>query len=283
MLATSARGSYLPASNASPEDWLDRPLGQCTVSWDDRDVILFAAAVGARSSQLDLVYERDLRVLPTFALPLTQWVPDVLRLNGAIDTTTALHVAQRLDVVQPLAVAGSLTMSAWVSAVWDKGTAALYEVTVESDAFVTTWSLLAPERGGFAGDRGPRRPARATEHPLATGNFPTAENAAVLYRLLSDRHPVHIDPAVAAAIGQPGPILHGLATLATGAMGVADLVGEHPADLVHLEGRFATPVLPGEILEVRGFTGNRFEVTTARGTVIEVGVAGFATAPARGW
>lgn len=275
MLATSAKGSYLPAATASPEDWLDRPLGQCTVSWDDRDVILFAAAVGARADRLDLVYERDLRVLPTFALPLTQWVPDVLRLNGAIDTTTALHVAQRLDVMQSLAPAGSLTMSAWVSAVWDKGSAALYEVTVESDAFVTTWSLLAPERGGFAGDRGPGRPVRPVEPPAVTGTFPTAKNAAVLYRLLSDRHAVHIDPAVAAGIGQPGPILHGLATLATGAMAIADLVGERPADLVYLEGRFATPVLPGETLEVRGFVGDRFEVVTARGIAIDAGVATF--------
>ena len=42
-------------------------LGSRTVSLSVDDAILYALAVGATVSDLDLVYERDLRVLPTCA------------------------------------------------------------------------------------------------------------------------------------------------------------------------------------------------------------------------
>ena len=35
----------------------------------------------------------------------------------------------------------------------------------------------------------------------------------MLYRLTGDKHPVHVDPSVAAAMGLDRPILHGLATM----------------------------------------------------------------------
>jgi len=256
-------------------DWVGRRLGERTVAWTDRDPILFAAAIGAPSDRLDLVFERDMRVLPPFALTLTQWAPDLLGAQGGFDATTAVHAAQRLDVLKPLAVAGELAMSAHVSGVHDKGGAALYDITVESDAFVTTWSILAPGRGGFGGDRGPSRPADPAEEPTVSSTLAVAANAAVLYRLLADRHPVHIDPATAARFGQPRPVLHGLATLAACTLPLAEQIGAHPADLTCLRGHFATPVLPGETMEVRRFPGDRYEAATARGRAIRGGVVRF--------
>ena len=38
-------------------------------------------------------------------------------------------------------------------------------------------------------------------------------DAATLYRLTGDKHPVHIDPSVATGMGPDRPILHGLATM----------------------------------------------------------------------
>ena len=40
-------------------------LGTAAVDFSADDAILYALAVGASTSQLDLVYEQDLRVLPT--------------------------------------------------------------------------------------------------------------------------------------------------------------------------------------------------------------------------
>lgn len=252
----------------SAADWKGRVLGERTVAYTDREPILYALAIGARPDDLDLVFEDRLRVLPSFALTLAQWAPDALGSAGAFDVTTAVHGSQRLQVRKPLPRAGSIAMQATVSEVWDKGSAAVYEVAVESDCFVATWSLFCPGFGGFGGERGPGRPA-ALDSPEWTVPLSTAENQALLYRLLGDRHRIHVDPAAAAGIGQPRPILHGLATLGAGALAAARQVGAHPADLTELEGRFAAPVFPGETLQVEGWPDGALRIVSARGTVVD--------------
>ncbi|KPM52099.1 enoyl-CoA hydratase [Frankia sp. R43] len=259
----------------SAGDWRGRFLGERTVGWTDRDVILFALAVGARADQLDLVFEERLRVLPPFALTLAQWAPDQLGAAGAFEVGTTLHGAQRLEVLAPLPTEGELTMAARVGDVWDKGGAAVFEIVVESAYFVATWSLFAPGAGGFGGARGPGRPPSPAAEPAWAGELAVAANAAVLYRLLGDRHHIHVDPAAAAAIGQERPILHGLATLAASTLVVAARAGAHPADLTLVEGRFAGPVLPGETLALRGWTDGGFDVRSSRGPALDAGRALF--------
>ncbi|GAA3202721.1 hypothetical protein GCM10020255_108200 [Rhodococcus baikonurensis] len=90
----------------------------------------------------------------------------------------------------------------------------MFEVKVECEYFVATWSLFAPGAGGFGGERGPSRPAEPTGEPSLTGVLTTAENQTAMYRLLGDKHHIHIDPEAAARINQPRPIMHGLCTLA---------------------------------------------------------------------
>ncbi|WP_345727016.1 MaoC/PaaZ C-terminal domain-containing protein, partial [Cryptosporangium minutisporangium] len=255
----------MTASAAAPVtagDWAGRHLGDRTVAWTERDPILYALAVGARPDQLDLVYEKQLRVLPSFALTLAQWAPDALGSAGAFDVATALHGAQRLTVREPLPPAGELTLSARVGDVWDKGSAAVFDVTVESRCFVATWTLFAPGRGGFGGERGPGRPAPPDSAPIDTAPVALAPNAAALYRLLGDRHAIHVDPTAAAAIGLPIRVRPGLATLATAALALAETVGAHPADLRELSGRFAAPVFPGETVTVRSYPGGTFDVVS---------------------
>ncbi|MFZ2172575.1 MAG: MaoC/PaaZ C-terminal domain-containing protein [Rhodococcus sp. (in: high G+C Gram-positive bacteria)] len=242
--------SYTPAGH-----WRGRSLGTRTVSYDERDAILYALSVGASASELDLVFEKHLRVLPTFALTLAQWAPDELGSRGGFDTATALHGSQQLTVKAPLPPHGEVTMSASVGEVWDKGSAALFEVEVESDYFVATWSLFAPGAGGFGGDRGPAKSAGPQGEPATEGVLATAENQAALYRLTGDRHHIHIDPEAAARIGQPRPIMHGLCTLAASTVELARLLGVHAADLVELEGRFVAPLFPGSTPTLRVWGG----------------------------
>src|SRR5699024_3128591 len=214
-------------------DWAHRPLGERTVEYTEKDAILYALSVGASHEQLDLVFEDELRVLPTFALTLCQWAPDVLANAGAFDTR-AVHGSQTLDVHQPLPRAGSIDLSARVGNVWDKGKAAVFEVIVESDYFTGTWSLFAPGFGGFSGDRGPGREAEADRGEPQEISLETFPTQAALYRLTGDLHPIHIDPKAAEGIGAPRPILHGLATLAAATLPLAAAREAHPADLVRL-------------------------------------------------
>ncbi|MFE6934455.1 MaoC/PaaZ C-terminal domain-containing protein [Streptomyces sp. NPDC057699] len=263
--------------------WQGRDLGTRTVSWTARDAILYALAIGAPADRLDLVYEERLRVLPTFALTLAQWAPDTLGALGAFDVTTAVHGSQHLLVTRPLEASGELTTSARVTHVRDKGSAAVFDVEVSCAYFTATWSLFAPGAGGFGGERGPsapRRPDRPAEH---TWTVATHSRQAALYRLLGDRHAMHIDPAAAKAAGMPRPFLHGLCTLAATLLPLADGLGVHPADLVELEARFAAPVFPGDRLALHGWDGTphgatvRFEASSGGGRpVLSGGLARFA-------
>lgn len=263
--------------------WQGRALGSRTVSWTARDAILYALAVGAPAERLDLVYEERLRVLPTFALTLAQWAPDALGALGAFDVTTAVHGSQRLVVHRPLEPDGELTATARVSQVRDKGAAAVFDVEVDCAYFTATWSLFAPGAGGFGGERGPaapRRPDRPAEH---TATVATHSRQAALYRLLGDRHAMHIDPGAAKAAGMPRPFLHGLCTLAASLLPLAGRLGAHPADLVELDARFAAPVFPGDRLGVRAWndTGGSvvlFEASAGGRTVLTGGRARFAPA-----
>ena len=258
------------------ESWLGRDLGSRTVSWDERDVILFALSVGARPDQLDLVFERDLRVLPTFGLTLAQWAPDVLGQSGAFDSARALHGSQRLVIHSPMPPSGEVDLRAEVTAVWDKGRAAVFDVNASCEYFSAVWSIFAVGQGGFGGQRGPSRSHRDAGEPMLTTTLSLPVNAALLYRLTGDRHHIHVDPSAARAIGQPRPILHGLATLSAAALAIADRTGVHPADLVELEGRFSSAVFPGETVKVESYRSGSFRVVTERGIAIDDGAARFA-------
>ncbi|MDO8186810.1 MaoC/PaaZ C-terminal domain-containing protein [Conexibacter sp. JD483] len=257
-------------------------LGRRAVDYDERDAILYALAVGAPATRLDLVFERDLRVLPTFGLALGLWAPDALGARGLFDVAQALHGAQRLELFEPLPPAGRLELTARVANVWDKGGAAVFEVEVGCRQFRATYAIFAPGSGGFGGERGPsaaRDPERA---PDAVGSAQTNPDQAALYRLTGDRHLIHIDPAAARAIGQPRPILHGLCTLGVVVRALAALRGAHPCDLAELSVRFSAPVLPGETIALRTWEPDgddgplRFAAATERGDVLSGGAVRFA-------
>ncbi|MDI3388499.1 MaoC/PaaZ C-terminal domain-containing protein [Streptomyces sp. B-S-A8] len=270
----------------SVSPWRGRDLGTRTVAYTERDAILYALAVGARASDLDLVYEEHLRVLPTFGLTLAQWAPDALGALGAFDVTTAVHGAQRLLVRGPLPRSGELTTHARVAEVWDKGSAAVFEVEVTSEYFVATWSLFAPGCGGFDGDRGPSAPARAEGAAARRLSVDTHHRQAALYRLLGDRHAMHMDPAAARAAGMPRPFLHGLCSLAATTLVLAPSLGAHPAELAELDARFAAPVFPGDRLDVTALPdGNgavRFQAWAEGRTALSGGRARFRSAPPTG-
>jgi acyl dehydratase len=229
-------------------------LGTRVVTYSERDAILYALAIGAAASDLDLVYERDLRVLPTFALTLGLWALAEAAEVGRYDRTNTLHVGQSLSVRGPLPRRGAVRSSARIDAVWDKGTAAVVVVRVTSEPFDAWYTIFLPGRGGFGGERGstsgPEIPSRDPDISTAARTW---AGQAALYRLTGDRHPVHVDPAVALEVGFPQPILHGLATLGTVSLALANAAGSRPWDLTELTVRFASPVIPGDTIEIEAW------------------------------
>lgn len=219
-------------------------LGTRTVDFSADDAILYALAVGASASQLDLVYERCLRVLPTYACALGLWAVEAAGALGAYDAARSLHVGQILKVHQPLQPRPT-RMSGRVRSVYDKLRLTIVEVEVASSGFDATYTILLPGVGGWGGD--PPAPTEKVSKlaPTWTGSAQVGPQAAVLYRLTGDKHPVHVDPSVAGAMGLDGPILHGLATMGITARVAAEAVNAHPADLSAATVRFSRPVYPG--------------------------------------
>ncbi|RLQ21462.1 enoyl-CoA hydratase [Seongchinamella sediminis] len=226
-------------------------LGTNELVYTDRDAILYAIAVGARTDQLDLIYERDLRVLPTYACALGLWAVEAAGDLGAYDRTRSLHASQRLEIHKAMPANGTIQSTGRVVNVWDKGKAAVVEIEVSSEFFTATYAIFLPGMGGWGGERGPSA-AAAAEAPEYDwhSEVATGEDQATLYRLTGDRHPVHIDIEVARANGFERPILHGLCTLGIAAREIAAAVGAHPATLRELEAKLAAPVMPGDRIEI---------------------------------
>ena len=231
------------------KDLAGHDLGTRTIAYDARDAILYALAVGASCDETDLVYERDLRVLPTYACALGLWAVEEAGGLGAYDRNRSLHATQSLELHAPMPRHGAFEARGRIAEVWDTGKAAIVTVVVECETFTARYGIFLPGRGGWGGERGPSA-SRQEWQPCWQGCHATDRSRAALYRLTGDLHPIHIDVEVARANGFDRPILHGLCTLGIAARMLAEPAGAHPSELRRLEARLAAPVMPGDAIDV---------------------------------
>lgn len=235
------------------------------LSWTDQDVLLYHLSLGAGADELRWVYERDLQVLPTFALVAGERSAGVqsgrpMRLPGIdVDLRKILHGGQAISLRAPIPAGGTVRASSRVAEVWDKGKAAVIvtETAVTDPTGAPLWTatsqIWARGEGGFGGPAGPATswavPERAPDEVLES---PTSPHTAALYRLNGDRNPLHIDPEFARAAGFERPILHGLASYGIVAKAVIDELLDGDASRVRdYAVRFAGVLLPGETIRTR--------------------------------
>ena len=255
-------------------------LGSHVATYTSGDAILYALTVGATATQLDLVYERDLRVLPTYACALGLWAVETAGELGAYDRKRSLHASQTLTMRRPMPREGRIDMQGKVTAVWDKGKATIIEITVASDIFTADYAIFLPGIGNWGGapDPGAATVGAASAGTSWHGSCATSPEQAALYRLTGDLHPIHIDPVVAKANGFDRPILHGLCTLGIAARLIAGAAGVHPCDLKSLSARLSAPVMPGETVAVTA-QGSKdalsFEANAGERVVLKSGQAVF--------
>src|SRR2546430_2337471 len=137
-----------------------KKLGAVTHTYTERDVMLYALGVGCGTDDLQFTYERDLKVLPTFAVIPS--FPAMLNLGGAMDVNPAmvLHGEQRIELHAEIPTSGTITTTPTIKAIYDKGKAALVVVETESVdqkgrlLFRNTSGIFARGEGGFGGERG---------------------------------------------------------------------------------------------------------------------------------
>jgi acyl dehydratase len=252
-------------------------------SWTSDDCLLYAVGVGAGVDDLAFTTENtdgvEQRVLPTF--PVLLGAGGAFARIGTFDPAMLVHGEQGVRLAGPLPVAGTAMVRTRVTAIWDKGSGAVVETeTVGVDAgtgdplFTTTSAAFIRGEGGWGGDRGPSGPREGPPDraPDAEVVYATRPDQALVYRLSGDRNPLHSDPSFAARAGFPRPILHGLCTYGfTGRALLAAMCDGDPARFGSMNGRFSSPVFPGEELTVRIWAdGDRavFRTTATDGRVV---------------
>ena len=226
-------------------------------------VILYHLGIGAGvpatdSKELEYTYEKNLKVLPAFAvIPTFSAMGGIIGVPGLkFNPALLLHGEQDVEVHRPIPVAAKLEHSAKVAGVYDKGKAALAVVEVATKEeggaplFTNRFSLFLRGEGGFGGDAGPKpgneAPART---PDAVVESPTVSHQALLYRLSGDKNPLHADPDFAKMGGFDTPILHGLCSYGVVCKAVVDKLLDGAVDRVaRYQARFAGVVFPGETI-----------------------------------
>ena len=236
-------------------------------SWTSKDSLLYAMGVGAGVSdptgfELEFTTENSndvtQRALPTQVVVMGGGSTPGF---GDFNPVHLLHAEQAITLHQPVPAAGTAIATGRVGPIYDKGKAALvYLETAVADVdgnpiWNTRSGLFIGGEGGWGGDRGPATewhlPDRDADHVVA---YPTRPDQALLYRLNGDRNPLHSDPTFAAAAGFDKPILHGLCTYGfTGRALLHALCDSDPARFGGMGGRFKSPVVPGETLEVHAW------------------------------
>jgi len=233
-------------------------------SWDSKDCILYALGVGCGTDDLAFVTENsidvDQQVLPTTAVVLSP-LGGGMGSIGEFNPAMLVHGEQGVRLHRPIPVTGTLRAQTTITGIYDKGKGAVVAMeTTAVDAasgeplFDTTMSAFIRGEGGFGGDRGPSGPRNVAPErdPDHSVTLQTRPDQALLYRLSGDRNPLHSDPQFAALAGFDRPILHGLCTFGfTGRALLTELCGDDPARFTSIEGRFSSPVFPGEALTVR--------------------------------
>jgi acyl dehydratase len=253
-------------------------------SYGPKDCILYALGIGLgqdpmNEDELAFVYEKNLKVLPTFAL-VQGYSPYWLRNpQSGVTWNKVVHGEQGLILHQPVAPQGAVIGKTRIVEVIDKGEGK--GALVFSERKVTdkaTGALLATltqttfcrADGGFGG---PKRetpvphpiPGRA---PDLVCDLPTRPEMALIYRLSGDINPLHAEPQFARDAGFPRPILHGLATFGIAGHAILKSVcGYDPARLAAMSGRFSAPVFPGETIRTEMWRDGR--VISFRARVVE--------------
>jgi acyl dehydratase len=268
-----------------------------TISWTSKDALLYAVGIGAGQADLPFTTENTQHtpqvVFPTFAVVAGSGTasPGASAMSkiGTFNWAMLVHGSQAITLHRPIPVEATATVQDKLVAMYDKGKAAVVvtEAEVKLDSGEPLWttrsSAFIRGEGGWGGDRGPSGPQNeppADAAPDHEVTLQTSTDQAFVYRLSGDRNPLHTDPSFAALGGFDRPILHGLCTYGfTGRALLGALADNDVTRFHHIEGRFSSPVLPGDALTVRAWRTGAGEAvfTTSVGdrVVIDQGLVRF--------
>ncbi|MEM7326935.1 MAG: MaoC/PaaZ C-terminal domain-containing protein [Actinomycetota bacterium] len=242
-------------------------------SWTADDCLLYALGIGAGVAdpvghELEFTTENtagvDQKVFPTFAVIAGFTATggrSAMGQAGTWDNRMLVHGEQGVKLHRPIPTSGEVELVDEITGIYDKGKGAVVATKVSANLvsdgeplYEMTSSVFIMGEGGFGGDRGPtEKPNVAPDaDPDYEVTYQTRPDQALLYRLCGDRNPLHSDKQFSDVGGFPKPILHGLCTYGfTGRALLHTLCDSDPDRFTSMEGRFSSPVMPGEALTVK--------------------------------
>jgi acyl dehydratase len=248
-------------------------FGSIVQTYTERDAMLYALGLGIGADavdggQLQYVYEKDLRTVPTMATVMGSpgfWWRDT---RTGVDWVKLVHGEQAIRVFKPLPITATVVAHNRVMSITDKGAGRGAIAVIKREirdqssgellAEVVHGSFLRGDGGYSAASVGgpapsdpgpPALPAPPDGAPHLEVELATLEQQALIYRLSGDYNPLHADPDVARAAGFNRPILHGLCTYGMAAHAVLRAVTGYDASRIRsFAVRFTAPVVPGETI-----------------------------------
>jgi NAD(P)-dependent dehydrogenase (short-subunit alcohol dehydrogenase family)/acyl dehydratase/putative sterol carrier protein len=242
-------------------DAIGKQVGPISKDYTWKDAVLYALGVGAGFSELEYVYEKDLKVIPSFAITtIYELMGEALALTN-VNPAGILHGEQELIFHNPIPPDGTMTTEGKIVDYFDKGKEKGALVVAEAATkhsngqklFTSIMTIFSRLDGGFGGENKSREKFEFPDRdPDVTVDMSPSEDQPLIYRLSGDVFQLHVDPEFAKMAGFEKPIMHGLCThgYACRAL-IQSLIPGEPEKARRMNCRFSRPLYPGMPLQVQ--------------------------------
>ena len=236
-------------------------IGPVKKDYNWKDVVLYALGVGAGFDEIDYVYEKDLKVIPSFGIAAIFEFLSHIAQKAEVNYAGILHGEQELIFHSPIPVEGTLVTEGTITHFYDmgkeKGAVIVGEsVTCDADGrrlFTSIIRLFSRLDGGFGGEPAPAAKVAIPERaPDFEDDAQPSPDQPLLYRLSGDVFQLHVDPEFAKMAGFEMPIMHGLCTHGYACRSlIRNLVPGEPERVHRFSCRFSRPLYPGDPIKTQ--------------------------------
>ncbi len=236
-------------------DSIGSPIGPMVKDYTWKDAALYALGVGAGFDDLDYVYEKQLKVIPSFSIGAVFDFLMTVATDSAADLRGILHGEQDILFHAPIPAQGRLTTTGAITHMYDKGADKGALVVASADTFhdsgaklfTNIFTLFCRKDGGYGGENAPGdRTTFPDRDPDFTQEDTPSADQPLLYRLSGDVFALHVDPDFAKASGFDKPIMHGLCTHGYACRAVIKhLMPGEPERMTRFRTRFSKTLYPG--------------------------------------